>query len=322
MKRLIMAIACLMTMVIVSAHNTHYPTYTEDGITYVASSLDKNGKFGGWEVLKVDKPNSITIVIPSKVTIDGEEVSVGRIRERAFATCISLDSLIISDGIMIGNCFKTFEGCNELEYLYYSQGWYCGGWNCGDGRGPVTDMTYYGLKCKTLETTDGITEQPFWRTIGCSLEKLIIRDTNRFYSSMDELCPNLKTIVCYSATPPFTGAARSRYTYSCAGGYITFNYNQWSTITLYVPRESLTNYYFDKVWGEIDNIYAIDEMKNETFTESTESSENETTYSVSSVNSINNDVITDNVWYSINGAKVNKPTNGIYIKNGKKYVIK
>ncbi len=286
MKKVLWLIVCLMTMVVsVNAHNTHYPTYTEDGITYVATYIDKNNKFGGWEVLKVDKPNSRTIVVPYKITIDGEEVSIGRIREMAFATCTSLDSLIISDGITIGNCFKTFKGCNELEYLYYSQGWYCGGWNCGDGRGPVTDMTYYGLKCKTLETTEGVTEQPFWRTIGESLEKLIIRDTNKVYSSMDEYCPNLKTIVCYSATPPFTGAAHSPYTYSCAGGYITFNSKQWSTITLYVPRESLEKYYFDRVWGEIDNIYAIDEMNNDVST---------------SISSIPNNANENGGWYSLN----------------------
>lgn len=302
-----MAIVCLMTMVIsANAHNTHYPTRTIDDITYVSTYVDKNGKYGGWEVLKVNKPNSRTIIVPSKITIDGEEVSVGRIREEAFSTCVSLDSLIISDGIMLGNCFNTFKGCNELEYLYYSYNGYCGGWNCGDGRGPVTDMTYAYLKCKTLETTFGCMEQPFWRTIGISLEKLIIRETNKIGSSIDEYCPNLKTIVCYSTTPPFTSAARSRYTYTCAGGYITFNSNQWSTITLYVPRESLEKYYFDRVWGEIDNIYAIDEMK-----------------SVStSVNSVSNSVIEDNVWYSLNGTKVDNPTKGMYVKNGKKYIIK
>jgi hypothetical protein len=243
--------------------------------------------------------------------INGEKIRIDGIRENAFSTCTALDSLIISDGITIGTCFNTFKGCNELEYLYYSNGGYCGGWNCGDGRGPVTDMTYSGLKCKTLETTLGCCEQPFWRTIGGSLEKLIIRETNRFNSNVDEYCPKLKTIVCYSTTPPFTGHARSPYVYSSAGCYITFESWQWSTITLYVPRESLEKYYFDRVWGEIDNIYAIDEMP-------TTSTNNTST----SINFITNSVTEDDVWYSLNGTKVDKPTKGVYIKNGKKYVIK
>lgn len=307
MKKVLWFIVCLMTMVVsANAHNVHYPTYTEDGITYVATYIDKQGNFTGWDILKVNKPYDRTIIIPYIITIEGREEKVNKIRENAFDTCTSLDSLIISDGVMIGNCFRTFQGCNELEYLYYSYGGYSGGWNCGDGRGPVTEFTYTGLKCKTLETTLGCAEQPFWRTIGGSLEKLIIRDTNGFYSNVDEFCPNLRTIVCYSTTPPFTGYARSRYTYTCAGAYITFNSKQWSTITLYVPRESLEKYYFHKVWGEIDNIYAIDEMV-ETPT---------------SINSTNNSVTMDGAWYSLNGTKVDKPTKGVYIKNGKKYIVK
>lgn len=299
MKKVLWLLVCLMTMVVnASAHNVHYPTRTIDGITYVSTYVDKNGKFGSWEILKVDKPNSRTIIVPSKVTIDEEEVNVGRIREEAFSTCTALDSLIISDGLTIGNCFNTFKGCNELEYLYYSNGGYRGKW--GDN-----DMTYSGLKCKTLETIEGCGEQPFWRTIGISLEKLIIRETKRFVSNIDEYCPNLKTIVCYSTTPPFTGYARSPYKYTCAGAYITFNSKQWTTITLYVPRESLEKYYFDKVWGEIDNIYPIDEMNE-----------------ITTISSVNKNIFEDNVFYSLDGKRIDKPTKGIYIKNGKKYIVK
>jgi hypothetical protein len=312
MKKVLWLIVCLMTMVVsANAHNVHYPTYTEDGITYVLAGVSDacidGSWYQQWNVLKVDKPNDRTITIPSKVTIDGKEVVVRGIRENAFSTCTSIDSLIISDGITIGNCHNTFKGCRELEYLYYSNGGYCGKANWLDGQGPVHDMEYYGLHCKTLETTLGCAEQPFWRTIGGSLEKLIIRDTNRFYSNVDEFCPNLKTIVCYSTTPPFTGHARSPYVYSGAGCYITFEPYQWSTITLYVPRESLEKYYFDRVWGEIDNIYAIDGMNNDVST---------------SISSIPNNTNENGVWHSLNGTKIDKPTKGVYIKNGKKYIVK
>ena len=118
-------------------------------------------------------------------------------------------------------------------------------------------------------------------------------------------CSSLKTIICYSENPPYTSAARSPYIYTCASNYIKFNSNQWETIVLYVPRESLEKYYFHNVWGEIDNIYAIDEMNNTS----------------TSINYIIDVSTTDDVWYSLNGAKVDKPTKGMYIKNGKKYVI-
>lgn len=310
MKKFIMVLVCLMTMVVSAyGHNTHYPTYTEDGITYVATYVDKNGKFGGWEVLKVDKPNSKTIIVPSEITIDGEAVKVGKIRESAFSTCVSLDSLIISDGLTIGNCHNTFKGCKQLEYLYYSNGGIQLKANWGDGQGPVHDMEYYGLSCKTFETSFGCGEKPFWDAIKVSLEKIIIRDTDRCYTLMNE-CPHLKTIVCYAENPPYTSEARSPYVYTCGSAYVTFESWQWSTITLYVPRESLENYYFDNVWGEIDNIYAIDEM-NEIEDNITES-----------VNPITNNTIINDTWYSLGGQKVDKPTKGMYVKNGKKYIIK
>lgn len=310
MKKVLWLIVCLMTMVTsVNAHNVHYPTYTEDGITYVLAGVSDahidGSRYQQWNVLKVDKPNDRTITIPSRIIIDGKEVVVSGIRENAFSTCTSIDSLIISDGITIGNCHNTFKGCRELEYLYYSNGGYCGKANWWDGQGPVHDMEYYGLHCKTFETSLGCTEKPFWDAIKGSLEKIIIREANRCYTLMDE-CQNLKTIVCYATTPPYTNAAKSPNVYTCASGYITFGKNQWSTITLYVPRESLEKYYFDRVWGEIDNIYAIDEMV-------------ETPTSIVSTTS---SVITDNVWYSLNGTKIDNPTKGVYIKNGKKYIVK
>lgn len=309
MKKVLWFIVCLMTMVTsVNAHNVHYPVYTEDGITYrkalVSDAYIDGNKYEQWDIVKVDKPYERTITIPYMPIVNGKKVCVYSIREKAFATCISLDSLILSDGITIGNCRNTFNGCRELEYLYYSNGRYMGKW--GDGNGPINDMTYTGLKCKTLETSLGCCEEPFWSEIKSSLEKLIINNTNRFNSRID-CCPKLKTIVCYATKPPFTSAAKSPNRYTCSGGYITFEPYQWPSITLYVPRESLEKYYFDGVWGEIDNIYAIDEMNNNVFT---------------SVNSTLYNTIEDDIWYSLNGTKIDKPTKGVFIKNGKKYLFK
>ena len=249
MKKFIMAIVCLMTMVSANAHNVHYPTYTEDGITYVKNGTNTviNGvRCEPWDVLKVDKPNSRTITIPSMVSVNGEDVYVVGIREKAFCTCASLDSLIISDGVWIQD--NTFVGCNSLTYLCYSANGF-----------RSKDYSYSGLSCKVFETSNGVGEDGFWKNIATSLEKLIITGTGTFHNRMD-YCKNLKTIVCYSETPPYTQAARSVSVYSGGGCYISFEAYQWSAITLYVPRESLEKYYFDRVWGEIDNIYAIDEM--------------------------------------------------------------
>lgn len=291
-----------MTMVSANAHNVHYPTYTEDGITYVKNGTwtSVNGvRYEPWDVQKVDKPYDRTITIPYKLIVNGEETIVTGIREDAFSTCVCLDSLIISDGIWIND--NAFRGCKKLDYLYYSANGY-----------RSKNFSYYGLSCKTLETF-GIGEDAFWKTISSSLEKLVIKDTKTFHNRMD-YCVNLKTIVCYAIEPPYTQAAKSVSTY-VGGCYVSFESWQWATITLYVPRESLEKYYFDRVWGEIDNIYAIDEMP-------TTTTADETNNTSTSISFVTNSVTENDVWYSLDGTRVDKPTKGIYIKNGKKYVIK
>lgn len=306
MKKFIMAIVCLMTMVLsANAHNTHYSKHTIDGITYVENGHNiasaSEGKLKGWDVVKVDKPYEKTITIPYRMEVNGEKIQICSIKENAFSTCISLDSLILSDGLVISD--KAFIGCKKLEYLYYSNMVY------RTAQAAKSDY-YQGLQCKILETTWGSFDETFWKQISNSLEKLIIRDTEKIHTRMD-YCKKLKTIVCYAINPPISHATNENMHLECT---VNFDADQWENIILYVPRESLEKYYFDNVWGEIDNIYAIDEMP--TKTESNDNSE-----LTASINSIANNAITDNVWYSLNGVKVNNPTKGIYIKNGKKYII-
>lgn len=317
MKKIILSIImvtiCSLTMS--AAHNIHYPTYTEDGITYVKSGawtiVDVAiGRVDVWDILKVDKPNDRTIVIPCLSKINGENVHIGAIRENALAPCVSLDSLIISDGLYLSE--ETFIGCKPLEYLYYSSN--TSAW------GSKNKYSYYpGLSCKTLETVCGVWEDTFWENVTETLEKLIIRETSDGIFARLRDCKQLKTIICYSSNPPSTGTTKTVYSYSGTCGCEKFEDDQWSTITLYVPRESLEKYYFHRVWGEIDNIYALDEM-NTNDAELASYNINET-IQTTSVNEITITEI-DNEWYTINGVKVDKPTKGIYVKNGKKYFFK
>ena len=291
MKKIIMVFVCLMTMVTsVNAHNVHYPTYTEDGITYIQKASSNK-----WDIAKVDKPNAKTIILPSTIMINGENIEIDTTRDSVFATCTSLDSLIVSDGLYLGE--NTFLGCKKLEYMYYSSAtsrWY---------NNDVHYYKYRGLQCKTLETSCGVWEDSFWEGIKNSLEKLIIRETSTIIHTRMDDCTKLKTIICYATTPPSSRGTKSYTGYSCLYGEVKFKEYQWSTITLYVPIESLESYYFHSVWGEIDNIYPIDEMETET----------------TAINSpINSAQMAKDVWYSLNGTKVEKPTKGIFIKNGKK----
>lgn len=301
-------IYCILAMLFItlqsSAHNTHYPTYTENGITYVATSRDSQGNFGGWNVLEVNKPYDKTITIPYTITIDGREEKVNKIMANAFSPCIYLDSLIISDGLYLDE--ETFIGCKELEYLYYSSN--ISAWS------PYRNKYsfYPNLSCKILETTFGVLEDTFWESIEKSLEKLIIRDISKSIFTRIKDCKNLKTIICYATNPPKTCPTKSVYSYGGTCGYEKFASYQWSTITLYVPRESLDEYYFDGTWGVIDNIYAIEEM------ETMEELNNTSTF----INSLSNNTSKNDEYYSLNGIKTHKPSKGIYVINGKKYIKK
>jgi hypothetical protein len=306
MRKVLWLIVCLMTMVTsANAHNVHYPTYTEDGITYVkngTSTYDK--EFGGycepWSVQKVNKPNDKTIIIPHAIMINGEKIRIDGIRENAFVSCVSLDSLIISDGMYLGE--ESFIGCKELEYLYYSSP--TSAWT---SRNKYT--SYPNLSCKTLETTCGVLEDTFWKSVENKLEKLIIREASTGIFERIYDCKKLKTIICYAVNPPSPSNTYSIYSYGGTCGHEKIAPYQWETITLYVPRESLEKYYFHRVWGEIDNIYAIDEMTKMSGV-------------TTSISHTTNNTSTSDAWYTINGTKVDNPTKGVYIKDGKKIYYK
>lgn len=304
-KKMVVLTLLATLLVNVNAHNVHYPTYTIDDITYVTAGVSDahiNGvAYKQWSIAKVDKPNERTITIPFMIDINGETGVVRDIRKNALAPCVSLDSLIISDGMYLHE--ETFKGCRKLEYLYYSSN--TGAW------GSKNKYSWYPeLSVKTLETTMGVAESAFWKSVDETLETLIIRDNSTFICSWISDCKKLKTIISYAVNPPKSISANDVYSYGGGCGKNKFTSEQWPTITLYVPRESLEKYYFHEVWGEIDNIYAIDEM------EVIEKKNNTTTNII-----FIQDDISDN-WYSVDGKKVDKPTKGIYVKNGQKYVIK
>lgn len=46
------------------------------------------------------------------------------------------------------------------------------------------------------------------------------------------------------------------------------------------------------------------------------------TYGTSDINNVNGDIQQDNVYFDLNGRRVDNPTKGVYVTNGKKIVIK
>ncbi len=46
------------------------------------------------------------------------------------------------------------------------------------------------------------------------------------------------------------------------------------------------------------------------------------TYGTSAINNVKGDILQDNIYFDLNGRRVEHPTNGVYVTNGKKIVIK
>jgi hypothetical protein len=46
------------------------------------------------------------------------------------------------------------------------------------------------------------------------------------------------------------------------------------------------------------------------------------TYGTSDINNVNGDIQQDNVYFDLNGRRVDNPSKGVYVTNGKKIVIK
>ena len=105
-------------------------------------------------------------------------------------------------------------------------------------------------------------------------------------------CPNLADVYCYSESVPTTDSK-------------TFH-NNIKNATLHVPSSTVDVYKITYPWRDFKEIIALtdDDPK---------------------PTGIDKIVITDNnkgVFYDLNGRRVEKPSKGIYIRNGKKVVVK
>ena len=97
-------------------------------------------------------------------------------------------------------------------------------------------------------------------------------------------CPALTTIVCYALNPPTLQSN-------------TFDDEHYDNVNVYVDLDYVLDYIYAPIWEKfyvdtIDAINEIDEKK------------------------------ADAPWFDLQGRKVSKPQKGIYIKGGKKFLVK
>ena len=106
-------------------------------------------------------------------------------------------------------------------------------------------------------------------------------------------CANLNDVYCYAESVPTTNSD-------------AFKDSSIENVTLHVSSSAVDAYKVADPWKNFKNIIAL-------------------TNDDPQPTGIDKIVVTDNnkdVFYDLNGRRVDNPSKGLYIKNGKKYVVK
>lgn len=104
-------------------------------------------------------------------------------------------------------------------------------------------------------------------------------------------CTDVTRITCFATTPP-----------KLDSGIFNFTNDQYATIPLYVPGESITDYKERDYWKEFKNIRAIDPS------------------GIEGPQIINDD--TPSVIYDMQGRRVRETQKGLHIIKGKKVLVR
>ena len=251
---------------------------------------------GNSAFLSCDSLTSITI--PNNVTKIGEWAfafctnltsisipsSVMSIEEDAFYECTGLTSITISNGMTsIGN--SVFQDCTSLSSVTLPNSLKSIGHNAFDGCTALTSITI-----PNSVTSIGNCVLRYCSNLTSIVMGNGIKDIKRGAFSF---CTGLTDFYCYAENVPSIDSN-------------AFIYTDYANVTLHVPSASISSYKSKALWNGFKNIVAL-----------TDSDPKPT--GISSVNYIS---LKDDVHYELSGRKIQKPQQGIYIINGKKYIKK
>ena len=209
-------------------------------------------------------PNSVTSIGSeafngcsglTEVTIPSSVTSIG---DKAFCNCSGLTSVTIPSSVTsIGDwAFCNCSGLtsvtipNSVTSIGYAAFYYCDGLTTITIPNSVTSIgdkafSYCsGLTSVTIpNSVTSIGSSAFYECSGLTS----ITIPNSVTSIGDEAfynCWGLRTIISLNPTPPVCANSNSFYNYS--------------SVTLYVPKDSYAKYFIDDVWGQFTNIKKIE----------------------------------------------------------------
>ena len=253
-----------------------------DGINYEVVTKTKEATVIG----KSSGSYSGAVVIPESVEYEGVSYAVASIGEQAFYYCYGLTSVTIGNSVTsIGD--DAFIGCSKLTSVSIP--------NSVTSIGNFAFENCSGLTSVTIpNSVTSIGDNAFK---GCSgLTSVTIGNSvTSIGNSAFRRCSKITDVYCYAEKVPSTNS-------NAFGSDVR-------DATLHVPAESIEDYKATTPWSGFGNIVALTEEE----AAGVEEIEGE------DANSNNAPV------YNINGVKMQNADNlpkGIYIKNGKKYMVK
>lgn len=274
----------------------------QDGLIYVA-----NGQTGAELAGYVKMPGG-TFDIPQTVTIDGKQRSLTALGEKALNRAYSINTVNVPETVdSIGaECFRlcgnmtsanigsarvkwpNFLGCNKMQEVTADEN-------------NIYHTTKEGvLYSKAMDTLQ-------YYPLGAEREAYLLPESvtaigdylmDGFEGNGYKINLKLQKFYSLSQTPP-----------ACSPS--SFSNNQPYSFTLYVPENLLETYQHAIGWNRLMYIKGLSDEEIDAILAG-----------VKEVNVDGNNRTDDGVFYTIGGQRVTKPGKGLYIRNGKKVVIK
>ena len=286
-------------------------TVTDNGKTYSVISIGDDAFYNCSGLTSIEIPESVThigsgafswcsgltsIVIPNSVTYIGEgafawcesltaialPASLTSIGSYAFYNCRKLTSIAIPKGVT-GIDYAVFYNCSSLTSIALPE-----------GLTGISGFAFNGCTALTsMAIPDCVTSIGEWAFYGCSgLTSMTIPNS---VASIGELafsgCWNLTSIISLIEEP-----------FAITDGFTNWSgVDIYSSATLYCPNPEA--YSMTNGWKEFKNIKGLDELP-------------------TAIRQVESNREGRGVVYDLNGHRVEHPTKGLYVVNGKKVMMK
>ena len=299
----------ILLPMVASAHDIE--VQNADGVTiyynYINDGTELEVTFRGSKFSDYSYEYQGNVAIPEEVTYMNRTRKVTSIGDWAFANCSGLTSITIPNSVTsIGS--EAFYYCKGLTSVTIGNSvTSIGDWafaNCSGLTSITIPNSVTSIGSSAFSGCSGLTSVTIPNSVtsigdyafsGCSAPTSVTipNSVTSIGNNAFAHCTNLTDFYCYAESVPTTNSN-------------AFSYSPIENATLHVPAGAVNAYKAAIPWSNFKEIVAL-------------------TNDDPQPTEIDKIVVTDSnkgVFYDLNGRRVDNPSKGLYIKNGKKYVVK